>query len=148
MILDVLSVCGGKLLFYATVCWGGSIKHKDARRLDKLVERAGSVIGTRLDSWGAVVEWCTQKKVEAILNYTDHPLHNIFTDQRNSGTGRLISLLCRTERYRRSFIPMAIRLYNSLANGRWAAKHLNFPSGINEVHSILFHSIPMADFMH
>ncbi len=33
MILDVLSVCGGKLLFYATVCWGGSIKHKDERHL-------------------------------------------------------------------------------------------------------------------
>ncbi len=63
-------------LFYMAVCWGGSIKHKDARRLGKLVERAGSVIGTRLDSLGAVVERCTKKTVEAILNYSDHPLHS------------------------------------------------------------------------
>ncbi len=95
-------------LFYAAFCWGGSVKHKDARRLDKLVERAGSVIGTRLDSLEAVVERRTQKKVEAILNYTDPPLHNIFMDQRNSDSGQLIFLRCRTERYRRSFIPADI----------------------------------------
>ncbi len=47
------------VLFNAAVCWGGSIKHKDVRRLDKLVERAGSVTGTRLDSLGSVVERCT-----------------------------------------------------------------------------------------
>ncbi len=105
-------------LFYAAVCCGGSVKHKDARRLDKLAERAGSVIGSRLDSLEAVVERRTQKKVEVILNYTDPPLHNIFMDQRNSNSGQLISLRCRTERYRRSFIPTAISLYNSLAIGR------------------------------
>lgn len=43
-------------LFYAVVCWGGSIKHKNAKQLDKLVERAGFVFGTRLDTLGAVVE--------------------------------------------------------------------------------------------
>ena len=94
------------------------MKHKDARRLDKLVKKAGTVIGTRLDSLGAVVERCTQKKVEDILKYTDHPLHKIFVDQRNSGSGRLISLRRMTERFKRSFIPAAIRLYNSLSNGR------------------------------
>ncbi len=105
------------VLFYAAVCWGGSIKHKDARRLEKLVKRAGSD-WNQVGFTGGCVERYTQKKVEAILNYSDHPLHNIFMDRRNSGSGRLISLHCRTERYRRSFIPTAIRLYNSLANSR------------------------------
>ena len=86
------------VLFYAAVCWGGSIKHKDARRLDKLVKRAGTVIGVMLDSLEDVVERCIEKKVEVILNNTDHPLHDIFMDQRNNGGGRLLSLRCRTER--------------------------------------------------
>ena len=54
------------VLFYAAVCWGGSIKHKDARRLDKLVKRAGTVIGVRLDSLEDVVERCIEKKIEAV----------------------------------------------------------------------------------
>ncbi|RXN16542.1 chymotrypsin-like elastase family member 2A [Labeo rohita] len=38
------------VLFYAVVCWGGSIKNKNASCLDKLVRKAGSVVGTELDS--------------------------------------------------------------------------------------------------
>lgn len=33
------------VLFYAVVCWGGSIKKRDATRLDKLVRKVGSVVG-------------------------------------------------------------------------------------------------------
>ena len=35
------------VLFYAAVCWGGSVMDKDARRLNKLVKKAGSVLGGR-----------------------------------------------------------------------------------------------------
>ncbi|KAI3361247.1 hypothetical protein L3Q82_012919, partial [Scortum barcoo] len=38
------------VLFYTVVCWGGSISKKDTSRLDKLIRRAGSVVGTKLDS--------------------------------------------------------------------------------------------------
>ena len=37
------------VLFYAVVCWGGSIKKRDAGRLDRLVRKAGAVVGTELD---------------------------------------------------------------------------------------------------
>ncbi|KAI3364558.1 hypothetical protein L3Q82_011340, partial [Scortum barcoo] len=33
------------VLFYTVVCWGGSISKKDTSRLDKLIRRAGSVVG-------------------------------------------------------------------------------------------------------
>ncbi|GAA6098691.1 atrial natriuretic peptide receptor 3 [Tachysurus ichikawai] len=42
--------------FYATLCWGGSIKKKDASHLDKLVKKAGSVVGTELDRMTSVAE--------------------------------------------------------------------------------------------
>ncbi|KAI4900264.1 hypothetical protein NFI96_005038 [Prochilodus magdalenae] len=38
----VVSSC----LFYAVVCWGGTVKKRDEMRLDKLVRRAGSVVDT------------------------------------------------------------------------------------------------------
>lgn len=40
------------VLFYAAVYWGGSMSNKDARRLDKLVRKAGFVIGARLEMLG------------------------------------------------------------------------------------------------
>ena len=59
--LRSLDICGEMLqmfyqsvvasvLFYAAVCWGGSIKNKDARRLNKLIKKAGSVVGIKLNS--------------------------------------------------------------------------------------------------
>ena len=85
---------------------------KQAKRLGKnLLRRIGSVIGVKMDSLGEVVERYTMRMVEAILNNTDHPLHNTLMDQRsNTGEG-FLSLHWRTERYRRSFIATAIRLF-------------------------------------
>src|SRR4029434_10645759 len=47
--LRSFNVCNKLLLFYAEVCWGGSIKKRDAGRLDRLVRKAGAVVGTELD---------------------------------------------------------------------------------------------------
>ena len=41
------------------------------------------------------------------------PLHSILAGQRSSWSERLISLHCRTEKFRRFFVPTAIRLFNS-----------------------------------
>ncbi|KAI4881937.1 hypothetical protein NFI96_005619, partial [Prochilodus magdalenae] len=61
-------------LFYAVVCWGGSIKKRDEMRLDRLVRPAGSVVGVELDSVVKVAERRTP---------TDgHPLHTIIMDKR------------------------------------------------------------------
>ena len=82
------------------------------------MKKAGSVVGLKLDSVEDVVERSTLRKVETILKNMDHPLHNTLMDQRANGGGRLLSLRCRTERFRRSFVPTAIRLYNSYVNDR------------------------------
>ena len=84
-------------------------------RLDKLVRKAGSVIGVKMDSLEEVVERYTMSMMEAILNNTDH---NTLMNQRSSNGGQLLSLRCKTEKYLRSFIPTDIRLFNSSANGR------------------------------
>lgn len=44
------------ILFYAVVCWGGSTKKSDDRRLDRLVKKAGSVVGAELESITSVAD--------------------------------------------------------------------------------------------
>ena len=43
-------------LFSAVVCWGSCTTDKNCRRLDKLVKKASSVVGRRLDPLSADVE--------------------------------------------------------------------------------------------
>lgn len=101
------------VLFYAVVCWGGSIKKRDASQLDRLVRKAGSVVGTKLDSIVSVTERRTLSKLLCILDNADHPLHSTIIRQRSVFSDRLLSLSCSTDRLRKSFVPQAIRLFNS-----------------------------------
>ncbi|KAI4894909.1 hypothetical protein NFI96_007437 [Prochilodus magdalenae] len=95
----VVSSC----LFYAVVCWGGNIKKRDEMRLDKLVRRAGSVVGVELDSVVKVAEMRTLHKLLSIMDDDGHPLHTIIMDRRSKFSGRLLSQSCSTDRLRRSF---------------------------------------------
>ena len=66
--VDVLSVCGASVLYYTGGCWRGSISKKDTSRLDKLIRRAGSVVGKKLDSLVMVAEMRTLDKLLDIID--------------------------------------------------------------------------------
>ena len=100
-------------LFSAVVCWGNSIIASDANRLNKLIRKAGSIIGCRQDTFQSVVERRTLNKLLSIMDNPDHPLHHTIDRQRSTFSRRLRQLRCLKERYRKSFLPQAISLYNS-----------------------------------
>ena len=106
------------ILFYAVVCWGGSTTKRDSSRLDKLIRRAGSVVGCKLDCLVTVAEERTTKKLLAILDDTSHPLHTVISNQRSSFSDRLLLPRCRTNRLMNSFVHRAITLHNSALGGR------------------------------
>ena len=105
-------------LFYAVVCWGGSISKRNSNRLDKLIRRAGSVVGMNLDPLVTVVERRSMKKLLAIMDNASHPLHTVISAQKSSFSDRLLLPRCRTNRLKDSFVPRAIRLYNSALGGK------------------------------
>ena len=102
------------------VYWGGGIKAKDANKLNKLIKKAGKVIGSKLVTLEEVVEERLLAKVLAIRANTSHPLHDMIARQMStlSFSNRLIQPRCLRERDRRSFLPSAIRLYNTSAFAR------------------------------
>ncbi|KAI3362900.1 hypothetical protein L3Q82_011492, partial [Scortum barcoo] len=106
------------VLFYTVVCWGGSISKKDTSRLDKLIRRAGSVVGTKLDSMVTVAESRTLDKLLDIMDNASHPLHTVISNQRSLFSERLLLPKCRTNRLKNSFVHHAITLYNSSQGGR------------------------------
>ncbi|KAK0144738.1 putative RNA-directed DNA polymerase from transposon BS [Merluccius polli] len=92
------------VLFYAVVCWGGSTSKRDSSRLDKLIRRAGSVVGMKLDSLVSVAEERTLNKLLDIMDNVSHPLHTAITDQRSSFSDRLLLPRSNTNRLKNSFI--------------------------------------------
>lgn len=54
------------------VCWGLSIRKKDASHLDKLVRKAGYVVGTKLETPASVAE---RQALNRLLSIIDNPLY-------------------------------------------------------------------------
>ena len=106
------------ILSYAVACWGGSTSKGDFSRLEKLIRRAGSVVGTELDPLVTVAERRTMHKLLAILDNASHPLHTVISSQRSRFSERLLLPKCRTYRLRNSFVPSAIEFHCSLGGRR------------------------------
>ncbi|KAK0147910.1 hypothetical protein N1851_012371 [Merluccius polli] len=98
------------VLFYAVVCWGGSITVEDRNRFNKMIRKAGSIIGSCPNSVEEILDKRVMRKMRSVLSRDDHSLHNIFN--KSGRSQRLLLLRCSTERFRRSFVPTAIRLFN------------------------------------
>ncbi|TWW69303.1 putative RNA-directed DNA polymerase from transposon BS [Takifugu flavidus] len=102
----------GSAIFYGIVCWSSSITDRDRKRMDRLVRRANSVLGCPLDSVVVVGNGRMMAKLSSMLNNTSHPLQDTLTALGSSFSERLLHPRCVKERYRRSFLPAAVRLHN------------------------------------
>ena len=91
---------------------GGSITAMDKNRINKLIKKAGSVIGLPLDSLETKLAKRLRTKLCSILSFEAHPFFGIFEALRSTFSGRLRMPVCSTERFRRSFVPAAVRFYN------------------------------------
>ena len=100
------------VLFFAVLCWGGSITVMDKNRINKIIKKAGSVIGLPLDSLETTISKRTKTKLNSILCFDGHPLYPVFDALRSSFSNRLIMPPCSTERFRKSFVPAAVKYFN------------------------------------
>ncbi|KAK7158641.1 hypothetical protein R3I94_005089 [Phoxinus phoxinus] len=100
-------------IFYAIACWGAGSRERDRKRLNKLVMKASSVLVCHLDTIEEVGERRMLTRLASIMGNTSHPLHEIVSSLSSSFSCRLLHPQCKTERFRRSFIPVAVRLFNA-----------------------------------
>lgn len=106
------SVVASSIMF-AVACWGSGMRVADANRLNKLIRKASNVVGVELDSLAVVSERRMLSKLHAILDNVSHPLHYVLLKHKSTFSERFILPKCTTERHRKSFLPMAIKLYNA-----------------------------------
>ncbi|KAM3873389.1 myelin-associated glycoprotein-like [Diretmus argenteus] len=99
-------------LFFGVVCWGEGARIADRNRINKLIRKASSTSGTELEQIQQVAERRMLTKLHSILDNPAHSLHALEVVQLSTFSRRLIPPKCRTERYRKSFLIAAIRLFN------------------------------------
>ena len=63
--------------YFATICWGSSIRASGLEKLNKLIKRAGFVLWTALESLELIVERSMLDKLLNITNNPEHPPHSI-----------------------------------------------------------------------
>lgn len=61
-------------IFYVAVCWGSSILIADRKRLDKLIEKATSILGCHLDLVEVVGGRRMMAKLSSLINNDSHPM--------------------------------------------------------------------------
>lgn len=94
-------------IFVAAVCWGSSIRTSDTSKLEKIIKKAGFVVGLKLKPFETVVERRMLSKLLSIVDNEEHPFHNTLDRQRSTFSNRLLQLHCRRDRCRTSFLPRA-----------------------------------------
>ena len=90
--------------------WFGGCRQKDLKPLERIARRGGKIIGEVRD----LTHICNDKilqKANEILGNENHVL-NPFYQYLRSGR-RLEAIKCRTERYRKSFVPLSVRMFNN-----------------------------------
>ena len=100
------------ILSFSLVSWFGSLSVKHKNSLNQIVKWSGKLIGESqpnpLSLYTKQLQWIAT----AILNDSLHPLHSEF--QLLSSGRRFLVPICRTKRYKNSFVPAAVTLVNKL----------------------------------
>jgi len=109
---------------YAVACWGAGSTERDRKRLNKLVMTASFVLVCPLDTIEEVGERRMLARLASIMSNTTHPLPETVSSLSSSINSRLLDRQYKKESYHRSFIPVAVKLFNATSQSRIADDEL------------------------
>nr|XP_054588772.1 sorting nexin-22 isoform X1 [Nothobranchius furzeri] len=93
----------------AIVCWGSSIRSRDLKRLNSLIKKAGSVLGTTVEPLEEIMQRRILQRIKKRMDNPEHSLHKTVRQRKSVFSQRLLQFGCNTDRYwRTSFLPTAI----------------------------------------
>ena len=131
------------IIMFGSVCWGGNISKLDRGRMEKIVKKAGHVVGKPLDSFKTLHEKRLYRKLMQILNNPTHPMRHYFDSRHSNRSGRFLLPRTNTNHYKASFLPWALsffyeNLYQSLTECVHASICLFLTEGWGCVNLMIF----------
>jgi len=98
------------VLYFGISVWGGSLRKREKKSLNRVRRCASRIIGESLDHWEVIYSRRASVLARKIMADTTHPLNTCFAAL-PSGR-RLRQATCRTNRLRDSFVPNVISVLN------------------------------------
>lgn len=98
------------IISFCVCAWGGNVKAKDIDKITSVIKQASRITGIPQKHFEEIEMECSDKKIIKVLKDPTHPLHTRITFSQRSG--RLLLIKAKTERYRKSFIPRAVRHFH------------------------------------
>ena len=98
---------------FNSLCHFGSLKEQDEARLSKVTKTAGRLIDRPVTDLQAHFKVKAIRRMGAIQRDPTHPLGKELQAQTSARSGRLISFQAKTSRFHQSFLPAAVRLFNT-----------------------------------
>ena len=96
------------LLAYCSICYYPALS---VNRLLKISHVSAKIIGLPTPKLSEIIDHAILKKARAVATESDHPLSTFFHVLPSQRRYRCIK--CKTSRYSRSFVPVAIRMLNA-----------------------------------
>ncbi|KAL8591097.1 hypothetical protein ACOMHN_058750 [Nucella lapillus] len=101
------------VLTFNSLCFFSSLKEHDKGKLAKITMTARKLIGRPVPDLETLFEAKAISRLKAIQQDPSHPLCDTVLAQVSARSGRLVSFRARTDRFRDSFLPTAVRLTNN-----------------------------------
>ena len=99
------------LITYCSICYYPALSVKNRKRLLKISHVSAKIIGLPTPILSEIINHAILKKARAIATKSDHPFSTFFHVLPSQRRYRCIK--CKTSRYCRSFMPVAIRMLNA-----------------------------------
>ena len=99
------------LLTYCSICYYPALSVKNRNRLLKISHVSAKIIGLPTPKLTEIIDHAILSKARAVATESDHPLSTFFHVLPSQRRYRCIK--CKTCRYSRSFVPVAIRMLNA-----------------------------------
>ena len=96
---------------YCRICYYLALSVKNCNRLLKILHVSAKIIGLPTPMLSKIIDHAILKKARAVATESDHPLSTFFHVLPSQRRYRCIK--CKTSRYSRSFVPVAIRMLNA-----------------------------------
>ena len=101
------------IVTFNSLCFCGSLKEHDRPRLSRIMKTASKLIGAPVIDIQSHFEAKAVKQLRAIFADPSNPLNDELMAQTRDSSDRLLSVRARTNRFLKSFLPTAIRLFNA-----------------------------------
>ncbi|KAL8566973.1 hypothetical protein ACOMHN_059773 [Nucella lapillus] len=101
------------VLTFNSLCFFSSLKEHDKGKLANITMTARKLIGRPVPDLETLFEAKAISGLKAIQQDPSHPLCDTVLAQVSARSGRLVSFRARTDRFRDSFLPTAVRLTNN-----------------------------------